>query len=130
MATSTQRMHPAIQRYLTELETKLRQTPGIAPEEALADAQEFLLSEWEELSRKGTALSDDDVYQRFIEKFGSPEDIAGDYAQLQEPAATKPSDARIRKRKSIVRLLIGSACVLAACGHLTWSGRYSSFAGR
>lgn len=130
MATTTHRTHPAIQRYLTELETKLRQTPGIAPEEALADAQEFLLSEWEELSRKGTALSDDDVYQRFIEKFGSPEDIAGDYAQLQEPAATKPSDARIRKRKSIVRLLIASACVVAACGYLTWSGRFSSFAGR
>jgi hypothetical protein len=128
MATTKERMHPAIQRYLTELETKLRQTPGVAPEEGLADAREFLLSEWEELSREGTLLLEDDVYRRFVEKFGSPDEVAGEYAQYQEPAGGRQSRPSSRKRRWLAGLTIAAACALIVCGYSVWTGHSPPFA--
>jgi hypothetical protein len=80
MAMATTQLHPAIQRYLTALESSLRQMPGVAPEEGLADAHEFLQSEWESLARRGTAPDDDGLFQHFADKFGAPEEVAADYA--------------------------------------------------
>jgi len=128
MATTKERMQPAIQRYLTELETTLRQTPGVAPEEGLADAQEFLLSEWEELSCDGAALADDDVYRRFVEKFGSPEEVAGEYAQYQEPAGRRQGYPSSHKRRLLAGLTIAAACALIVCGVSVWTGHSPSLA--
>ena len=117
MAATTSQLHPAIQRYLTALETKLRQTPGVAPEEGLADAHEFLQSEWESLSRRGAAPCDDDLFQHFVVKFGAPEDVAADYASALETTADvawqQSGDAPQRlARKRVKRALLGALALL------------------
>lgn len=73
-------VHPAIQKYLTALSQRLKEIPGVVPEEGLADAQEFLLSEWESLCRRQSALSEDELYQHFVRRLGSPDDVAAEYA--------------------------------------------------
>jgi hypothetical protein len=84
MAATTLQHHPAIQRYLTALEASLRQTPGMSPEDGLADAREFLQSEWEALEGHCPPL-DDDLFRHFVEKFGAPDEVAAAYAATCEP---------------------------------------------
>jgi hypothetical protein len=87
-------IHPAIRRYLAALETKLRQSPGVHPEEGLADADEYLQSEWESMGDRQGSFSDDDLYRHFVRKFGHPSDVAEEYASasnLSAPAAAEAS---------------------------------------
>jgi hypothetical protein len=79
--TTTHSPHPVIQRYLAALETSAQAMPEFVRAEALADAQEFLQSEWEALGRRRRHLPDDSVYHHFVCKFGSPEEVAAGYAE-------------------------------------------------
>jgi len=88
MAATTLQLHPAIQRYLTTLEAALRKTPGMSPEDALADAHEFLQSEWEALPGHRPPR-EDELFQHFVQKFGTPDELAAEYAAACEP----PGDA-------------------------------------
>jgi len=83
MAATMLQHPPAIQRYLTALEANLRTTPEMPPDEGLADALEFLQSEWEAL--EGQPIQDDELFQRFVRKFGAPEEVAAAYAAAYEP---------------------------------------------
>src|SRR5262245_50348165 len=82
MAPTTAELHPAIQRYLMALKERLRQTPGAQAEEGLADAHEYLQSEWEAVGHQQPAFTDDELYRHFIRQFGPPDDVAAAYAQL------------------------------------------------
>jgi hypothetical protein len=82
--------NPAIQRYLETLEKSLAQTPGVVPEEGLADAEEFLLSEWTSALHSQSPCSDEELYNRFVERFGAPSEVAAAYA---EAAAIGPESA-------------------------------------
>src|SRR4029434_2022273 len=139
MAASTSQLHPAIQKYLTALETKLRQTPGVAPEEGVADAHEFLQSECEAVWRRRPAVSDEDLYEHFVRKFGAPDDVAAAYAFASEHAEEgSPADdgrhaaldgtvsaaghSQTPRPKSRVRsVLTGLGLVLVAVGLVAWS---------
>ena len=83
MAATMLQHPPAIQRYLTALEASLRKTPEMSPDEGLADALEFLQSEWEALECQ--PVQDDDLFQHFVRKFGAPEEVAAAYAAAYEP---------------------------------------------
>ncbi len=60
MNTTIAARHPAIQRYLETLEKSLAQTPGVVPEEGLADAEESLLSEWTSALHRQSPCSDEE----------------------------------------------------------------------
>jgi len=88
MAATMFQHPPAIQRYLTALEASLRKTPEMPPDEGLADALEFLQSEWEAL--EGQPAQDDELFQHFVRKFGAPEEVAAAYAAAYEPLPYEP----------------------------------------
>jgi hypothetical protein len=134
MATTTTPLQPAIQRYLTELKVKLLQTPGATPDEGLADAHEFLQSEWEELCCTGAALSDEDVYRRFKDKFGSPAEVAAGYAAFVGGSAgdadylpdISETKAARRPARRLRWALVGVLIVLAAATSFVWTSRLQS----
>lgn len=76
----------AARRYLEEFEQELKDRPGVSPEEALSDAREFLLSDAAALARSGEGPGDDDeLYAHFVARFGTPADVAGQYATHATP---------------------------------------------
>ena len=148
--------HPAIAKYLTELETSLRQMPGVDPGEALADAHEFLQSEWESFGGAESPLSAEELYLGFVARFGPPDEVAAAYARAAEPAkSTQAIDAGDTRRQrhwrttsapiilSVLVALGATAGVLvwkfgagapagntsaAPVRQLTWASRVTSFA--
>lgn len=76
---------PAIQKYLADLDARLRRNPGINPEDGLADAREFLSSEWKALDDRGVVVSDAELYRHLVRKFGPPDEVAAAYAVNSEP---------------------------------------------
>ena len=131
MAATTLQLHPAIQRYLTALEASLRKTPGMSPEDGLADAHEFLQSEWEAVEHQHTTLDHprppDDLFRHFVEKFGTPEEVAAAYAAARagdsdddvcsEPLAPPASRGW---RPSVVIAGVALAFILAAAAVGLW----------
>lgn len=76
-----QQVPPPVTRYLEELELAVKQEPGIAPEEALTDAREFLCSDIEALLRSDPETNDDAIYAHILQSYGTPESVAASYAQ-------------------------------------------------
>ncbi len=74
-----------VQRYLEALELELKQHAGVVPEEALGDAREFLQANHDALMLAEPNLRDDEVYSHFVETYGSPEQIAEEYADSGDP---------------------------------------------
>jgi hypothetical protein len=83
---------PAIVRYLEALERELKQNPGISPEEALSDAREFLIADYEALVRSGEPPEDSSHYDWIVQQFGPPSQIAKEYAKSAPPT---PSGSRM-----------------------------------
>jgi hypothetical protein len=124
MDAPTLQLHPAIQRYLTALEAALRKTPGMSSEDALADANEYLQSEWEAIQGHDPPL-DDDLFRHFVEKFGTPEEVAAAYAAASEAPSDTAANAGVAaagtepivqiaaiRRRFRLRIAIGSAIVV------------------
>ncbi len=76
---------PAVIRYMQELELVLKQMRGLSPEDALADAREFLLADYEALQRSGETPDESTHYQWIVEHFGSPQQVARQYAVHVDP---------------------------------------------
>jgi hypothetical protein len=105
----------------------------------VADAHEFLQSECEAVWRRRPAVSDEDLYQHFVRKFGPPDDVAAAYAFASERAEEGgPADdgrhaaldgrvsaaglSKTPRPKSRVRIvLMGLGLVLVAVGLVAWS---------
>jgi hypothetical protein len=135
MATTTLQPHPAIQKYLTALEASLRKTPGMSPDDGLADAHEFLQSEWEAVQCQDPP-PDGDLFQHFVERFGTPEEVAAEYAAASdlpgdcgrlasdesghEPLAPRLLGRRLRLHAAVAGLVL--AVVLAAAA---WGWRFT-----
>jgi hypothetical protein len=72
--------HPAVCRYLEELELELKKLAGVVPEDALCDAREFLIENAEALARSVEPPSEMVHFQWIIENYGAPEVVAQQYA--------------------------------------------------
>lgn len=133
MSATTLELHPAIQHYLTALETCLRKTPGMSPEDGLADAHEFLQSEWEAVQQKNPPLAGD-LYEHFVSTFGTPEEVAAEYAaacelSLDGPASEGAGRCRIapalmrtrRLRAAIIGVGLVAMLCAAALGFALWN---------
>lgn len=108
---------PAAVRYLEELELALKQLPGVAPEEALSDAREFLLEDASALARSGQPLGDEQLYQH--------KDL--DSANLTEALGTSRTTDELRSTMhrplmTIALILGGVALILAIVWLIVWAG--------
>jgi hypothetical protein len=119
--------------------------PGVVPEEGLADAHEFLQSEWESLRRRGALISDEELFRHFVRKFGPPDDVAASYAQsagtpleqtgVEAASSTAPmgGSALIARRSKHWRLAMGvlalTGAAAALCGALAWTNLTQSSEG-
>jgi hypothetical protein len=130
MAATT--IHPAIQRYLTALEASLRKAPGASPADGLADAHEFLQSEWDAVADRQPPL-DDELFEHFVQKFGTPDEVAAAYAATCEPlsdavvlsgaaARSELAAPAARGQQRWVRVVaVGAAlAILLAAAAVTW----------
>jgi hypothetical protein len=76
---------PAVRRYMQELELQLKQIPGLCPEDALADAREFLMGDYEALQRSGEPPEVDAHYDWIVSQFGDPSQVAEQYSSQALP---------------------------------------------
>jgi hypothetical protein len=76
---------PSVREYLERLELELKQLPGVSPEEALADAREFLLADYAALGRSGEIPEHAEQMQWILDRYGEPKDVASQYAAAAEP---------------------------------------------
>jgi hypothetical protein len=63
----------------------LKQVPGVAPEEALADAREFLENEFSLLCAQPQAMTDEQLYEHFLSVYGAPAQLAAGYGEAATP---------------------------------------------
>jgi hypothetical protein len=76
---------PAAHRYLCELELEVKRIPGCNPEEAISDAREFLLSDYDALVRSAELPDDQSHYDLIVESFGTPKEVASQYKSATVP---------------------------------------------
>lgn len=82
-----------VHEFLRALELELKKDSGVAPEEALCDAREYLLSELEHLQRQQPEMGYQDLMEHFVAKFGSPAQVATEYAAAADKSLEIPGYA-------------------------------------
>lgn len=88
-----QQLPQAIVRYLEELELTLKQRIGVVPENALADAREFLLRDHSALQASEPGMASEQVFQHFCEVYGQPAAVADAYEDSTTPSHKFPGYA-------------------------------------
>lgn len=83
-------MHEAAERYLALVERELKRIPGIVPSEGAEDARELLTDDLEQVVTGETDVGPDELFDRIVERFGRPEDVAAAYRQRSDRADVRP----------------------------------------
>lgn len=83
--TSDPVVPPAAHRYLCELELEVKKIPGCNPEEAISDAREFLLADYDALVRSAELPDDQSHYDLIVASFGAPKEVASQYRSATVP---------------------------------------------
>jgi hypothetical protein len=92
--TSVLNIPPAVRKYMQELELQLKQIPGICPEDALADARDFLLADNEALLRSAEPPDSQAHYDWIVSQFGEPSQVARQYSAAAIPSPpSRPGNA-------------------------------------
>jgi hypothetical protein len=84
----------SIEEYLDLLKTELQDSDAATVQDALADAEEHLRTAWMTLREKQPELSDADALSQVIEQYGSPEETASAYKEVERrttPQLSRPS---------------------------------------
>ncbi|MBL8820043.1 MAG: transglutaminase domain-containing protein [Planctomyces sp.] len=81
--------HPAIQKYLGELEIASKQRIGIIPDQVISDAREHLVRDLEALIQAEPGLRIDELYDHFVQSYGLPDVIADAYAEGSSATQTR-----------------------------------------
>ncbi len=79
-----------VHEYLRALELELKQASGVSPEEALSDAREFLINEHDRLLRHQPDIGYQELMQRFVENYGTPQQVAADYSATSHKSLELP----------------------------------------
>jgi uncharacterized membrane protein len=85
-------MTRSIEEYLDLLKTELKETDAATVQDALADAEEHLRAALANLREKQPELSEDEALGQVIEQYGSPEETASAYKEVER--LTRPSLVR------------------------------------
>ncbi len=74
-----------VEQYLNQLELAIKQRVGVVPENALSDAREFLMRDYEALTTSEPSLGDQELFQHFVSNFGPPISVADAYEAAADP---------------------------------------------
>jgi uncharacterized membrane protein len=76
-------MIKSIEEYLDLLRSELQDSDAATVQDALADAEEHLRTAWTTLREKQPEMSDADALSQVIEQYGSPEETASAYREVE-----------------------------------------------
>lgn len=80
-------MSKSVEEYLDLLKTELRESDAATVQDALADAEEHLRAALTNLRERQPELSEQDALNRVIEQYGSPEETASAYREVERRTA-------------------------------------------
>ncbi len=83
-----QRVHPAVAKYLLELELAAKNHVGLHPNQILRDAEEHLMRDAEALLRAEPGLDNEAMLQHFYQTFGQPDEVAQSYVSFSDSSTT------------------------------------------
>jgi len=75
-------MFSNLEAYLDELRKELNGCDKALIQDALSDAEEYLTTCIEVMKKENTAISDREAFQKAVEDFGEPKEIAADYRKF------------------------------------------------
>lgn len=90
-------MYKTIEDYLNDLKTEMKDADPALTQDALADAREHLTTAQAAAKEKQAGLSDEDALDAAIEGYGSPEETASAYREVERrtsPALVQPVRSR------------------------------------
>jgi uncharacterized membrane protein len=90
-------MTKSIEEYLDLLKTELQETDAATVQDALADAEEHLRTALANLRESQPELSEEDALTQIVEQYGSPEETASAYREVER--LTRPSLVREHQRQ-------------------------------
>lgn len=108
-------MHEAAERYLALVEQELKKIPGIRPGEGARDAREILTDDLRTWAEREGDLDPETLFDRIVERFGPPEEVAAAY---RPPAGHAPTAAGYAP---------GWRMVCSGCGRSTPAARVGFF---
>ena len=100
-------MAQLIQSYLNDLKKELEGADSALVQDALYDAEEYLRTSLERLKEEHPQTPEDELLGRIIEKYGSPEETARFYQDMERrmiPVYHRPEE---EKKRSLLRRFFG-----------------------
>lgn len=100
-------MTDLIEDYLKELKKELKGADSALVQDALYDAEEYLRTSLLQLREENPESTDHELLGRIIEKYGSPEETARQYLEMEERILPVYSVDSPEKRPSILKRIFG-----------------------
>lgn len=98
-------MFNAIEEYLDALKTEMKNADPALVQDALADAREHLTLALSAAGEKNPGVSDANALQAIIEEYGSPEETASAYREVER--RTPPAISQVVKPRSFLGRFFG-----------------------
>lgn len=89
----------SIEQYLTELKKELSGSDRATVQDALSDAEEYLRTALANVTRSKTAAAEAKALEQIIEKYGTPQEIAAAYKDIESrtpPAFNRPKAEELK----------------------------------
>ena len=100
-------MTKTIDEYLSTLKQALKGRDTATIQDALADANEHLSTALESLRESQPALDEEDALQQVIEQYGTPEETAAAYMEVERRTFPGLASATIKKQSSLLGRFFG-----------------------
>lgn len=98
-------MVKSVEEYLELLKTELRDSDAATVQDALADAEEHLRVALANLKQEQPEASEEDALSQVIEQYGSPEEIASAYREVER--LTRPVAKKTPVQQGAIRRFLG-----------------------
>lgn len=100
-------MSEMINRYLNELRATLAGADPATVQDALSDAEEHLRTALDQTLSEHPETSENEVVELIIEKYGSPEEVASAYKEVEMRTAPALAESVNQKDRSVVARIFG-----------------------
>ncbi len=97
----------SIQEYLSELKAELKGSDSATVQDALADAEEYLVDALEALRETKAALTQEEAINQVIAEYGSPREIAAAYLEAEQRLMPNLPRRKNMKEKSLIARFFG-----------------------
>ena len=100
-------MTKTIEEYLSTLKQALKGSDTATIQDALADANEHLSTALESLRESQPDLDEEDALQQVIEQYGTPEETAAAYLEVERRTFPGLTSATVKKQSSLLGRFFG-----------------------